>query len=180
MPRFASRAPHAALHGPPCAVTRPPLTRQPIYPRAAGGTAPRFQRVGASAAAMPSRYSGRRRALRRFSGRPLNRAARRTPFPQYKAMPRSALHVSRPCFPLEIFTICIFSEIYYILSIKREPSPIETAPFPHARPRLPDAMPRLPDAGQNTGDRAGRALPSGLSPRALSQYIPPALPGCTG
>ena len=41
-------------------------------------------------------------------------------------------------------------------------------------------MPRLPDAGQNTGDRAGRALPSGPSPRALSQYMPPALPGCTG
>lgn len=93
-------------------------------------------------------------------------------------MPRSALHVSRPCF--SIITICIFSEIYYILSIKREPSPIETAPFPRARPRLPDAMPRLPDAGQNTGDRAGRALPSGPSPRALSQYMPPALPGCTG
>ncbi len=41
MPRFTCRTSHAALLGPLCAVTRPPLTRQPIYPRAAGGTAPR-------------------------------------------------------------------------------------------------------------------------------------------
>ena len=40
-PRFTCRASHAALPGPLCAVTRPPLTRQPLYPRAAGGTAPR-------------------------------------------------------------------------------------------------------------------------------------------
>ena len=168
MPRCTCRtsqaAPASCAHGPLCAVTRPPLTRQPYIPAPRAAQRRACLRVGVSAgghAASVFRLPPCSPPLFRPAPKP-----RRTPYPlprNTKAIPRSALHVSRPCFPLEIFTICIFSEIYYILSIKGAVSDRDGS-F-STRPTAP--------AGRRTEHRRpGRTGPAlrSQSPRAVPVY----------
>ena len=169
MPRFASRAPHAALHGPPCAVTRPPLTRQPIYPRAAGGTAPRVparRRICGGHAAPVFQPPPCSPPLFRPAPKP-----RRTPYP----LPRN----TRPCpgphcmCPVHAFLLLLFVFLVNILHFVHKKGAVSDRDGSlSTRPTAPAGCHAAPAGRRTEHRRPGRTGPAlrSQSPRAVPVY----------